>query len=119
MIELKGIYYSDSKHGPMAVLVQFDGRLLHVWHLADPFFKLRSSSRFTIKPAKKKREKMIKFPDGACIQSDNIDALDTLMENTRHSITSNHSLFLKNGTLIVIAALILILLAAGWSFIIS
>lgn len=117
MVELKGIYYNDSKHSPMAVLVQFDGQLLHVWHLADPFFRLRSSSRFMIKPVKKKREKIIKFPDGACIECENTDAFDTLMENVCHSITSNRSLFLRNGTLIVIAALILILLGASWSLI--
>lgn len=115
MIELKGIYYNDSKHSPVAVLVQFDGQVLHVWHLTDPFFRLRSSSRFVIKHIKKKAEKIIKFPDGAYIESENVEALDMLTQKINRKCTSKSQTTCSKATIIFIAVLILLLIGAGWS----
>lgn len=115
MIELKGIYYNDGKHSPMAVLVQFDGQILYVWHLTDPFFRLRSSSQFVVKQIKKKAEKIIKFPDGAFIESENAEALDILMQKSNRTRTSKGQTICSKSTMIFIALLILLLIGAGWS----
>lgn len=118
MIELKGLYYNNSKKSPMAVLVQYDGQFLHVWHLTDPFFRLRSSSRFVVKHTNKKGGKIIKFPDGAYIESENENALNELMEKITSSCASRRWAPCKKGTLLFITFLILLLIGAGWSIII-
>jgi hypothetical protein len=115
MIEFKGIYYNDNKKKPVAALIQFDGQLLHVWHLTDPFFRLRSSPRFAVKRTNKKEGKMIKFPDGACIETDNNHALETLMEKINASHASKCRVPCKKGAIVFIALLILLLIGAGWS----
>jgi hypothetical protein len=46
MIEFKGKYFQFAKAVAVDALVQFDGVLLHVWHLSDPFHRLFSSDEF-------------------------------------------------------------------------
>ena len=118
MIEFQGLYYSGGNKNPMTVLIQFDGRHLHVWHLADPFFRLRSSLRFTVRPLNKKSGKMIKFPDGAYIKSEHDHDLNRLMEKTNVFCASRGRIPCKKGAIVFIACMILLLIGAGWSILI-
>lgn len=114
MIELKGIYYNKIEHDPMAVLVQYDGRLLHVWHLTDPFYRLRSGSRFAIKSKQKTEAKVIQFSDGAHIETDNIEALNTLMEKIGSIYASKTRFLFKMLKLFGGLALICSLAYVAW-----
>jgi hypothetical protein len=79
MIEFKGTYHLFSKADPVAVLVQFDGALLHVWHTSEPFHRLILSDEFRIsRPFAATGPHTIKLPNGGCIRTDDSRALDLL-----------------------------------------
>ena len=64
------------------VLVQFDGVLLHVWHMKDPFHRLLTSDVFRLPPSMGKRKRYIKLPNGGRIETDDFNALSTLQPDT-------------------------------------
>lgn len=83
MIEFKGTYVQN---GNMDVLVQYDGVLLHVWHLADPFYRLISSDVFQIGRSNFKSYHTIRLPNGGYIETDNLQAVDLLMQHHRYAL---------------------------------
>jgi len=81
MIEFKGTYHQFSKADPVAVLVQYDGLILHVWHISEPFHRMTSSDNFNIhKPFAARGHHSIKLPNGSCIKTENRHALDELTQ---------------------------------------
>jgi hypothetical protein len=90
MIEFKGTYYKTNVMASQSVLVQFDGVLLHVWHLSDPFHRIFASDVFRVHTSLTRKKRFIKLPNGGRIESDDIDALVQLQ-------TSSRSLFIHEG----------------------
>lgn len=74
MIEFKGAYIDSNTKESKSVLVQFDGVLLQVWHMADPFCRLLTSDVFRLQPSVGKSKRYIKLPDGNRIETDNVNA---------------------------------------------
>lgn len=83
MIEFKGSYYKRTKANATAVLVQFDGVLLHVWHLSDPFYRLLSSDVFHLSSPLFKGRPRIKLPNGGLIETEDVEAIDALQQPRR------------------------------------
>lgn len=81
MIEFKGTYFQQMKSNAMDVLVQYDGVLLHVWHLADPFYRLTSSDVFHVAGSGFKPHHVIRLPNGGRIETDNGQAVDLLQQH--------------------------------------
>jgi hypothetical protein len=90
MIEFKGSYYKTNGTASQSVLVQFDGVLLHVWHLSDPFHRIFASDVFRVPYSVTRHRRFIKLPNGGRIESDDINALVQLR-------TSSRSLFVHEG----------------------
>ncbi len=78
MIEFKGFYYKKGLSTPHSVLVQFDGVVLHVWHMSEPFHRLLTSDVFRLSLSMGKRKKYIKLPNGGKIETDDSRALNRL-----------------------------------------
>ncbi len=110
MIEFKGTYSPQKNQDKIAVLVQFDGVLLHVWHLAEPFYRLLSSDVFQLPWSLSKGQRCIKLPSGGKIETDDQDAL-TLLRSKCLSLLggaySNH--FIQNRLFILFGAVLTIL----------
>ncbi len=83
MIQFKGAYFNRATKESKTVLVQFDGVLLHIWQMADPFCRLLTSDVFTLQPALGKRKRCIKLPNGGKIETDDIDAFSSLTASRR------------------------------------
>ena len=83
MIEFKGAYYNGGTQKSKSVLVQFDGILLHIWQLADPFCRLLTSDVFRLQPALGKGKRYIKLPNGGKIETDDIGAFSSLQASRR------------------------------------
>jgi hypothetical protein len=90
MIEFKGAYYKTNNTASQSVLVQFDGVLLHVWHLSDPFHRIFASDVFRVHYSFARHRRFIKLPNGGKIESDDTNALIQLR-------TSSRSLFIHDG----------------------
>ena len=75
LIEFQGTYYKNAEQKPQSVLVQFDGVVLHVWHLPNPFYRLLSSDVFRMSSSFGNGIRHIKLPNGDRIETDNRDAL--------------------------------------------
>ena len=86
LIEFKGAYYKNSRNEPQSVLVQFDGVLLHVWHMSNPFHRLLTSDVFRLPASIGRGKRHIKLPNGGRIETDNLDALTTIRSNRRAQI---------------------------------
>lgn len=113
MIEFKGTYLNESDNKSHVVLVQFDGVLLHIWHLSDPFYRLLSSDVFHIGYARPNRMHRIKLPGGGRILTDDDAAISMLRK--RHGAWGHR--LLNNSMLIrSIAALLLcfVVFAGAW-----
>jgi hypothetical protein len=79
MIEFKGTYHLISQADPVTVLVQYDGMILHVWHVSEPFHRLTLSDEFQISNRFISRSRSaIKLPNGSCIKTDDQGALEQL-----------------------------------------
>ena len=83
MIEFTGEYIRKSASHSQSVLVQFDGVLLHVWHMSNPFYRLLTSDVFRLPPAITSKNRCIKLPNGDRIETDNLNALMTIQTNHR------------------------------------
>lgn len=113
MIEFKGTYSNESDNESHVVLVQFDGVLLHIWHLSDPFYRLVSSDVFHLGYARLDRKHRIKLPNGGRILTDDDAAISLLRK--RHGTWINR--MPKNNMLLrSIAALLLsfVVCAGAW-----
>lgn len=87
MIQFKGAYFNKATRESKSVLVQFDGILLHIWQMTDPFCRLLTSDVFTLQPAIGKGKRCIKLPNGGKIETADITAFSLLSEFRRSSCT--------------------------------
>jgi hypothetical protein len=83
MIEFKGAYFNKVTNESKTVLVQFDGVLLHVWQMADPFCRLLSSDVFFLHTSIGKGKRYIKLPNGGKIVTEDTNALASLCASYR------------------------------------
>ena len=83
MIEFKGTYFKTKTTPPQSVLVQFDGVLLHVWHMSNPFHRILASDVFQVQNSMGKTRYFIKLPNGAKIETEDANALITLRSRCR------------------------------------
>jgi hypothetical protein len=96
MIEFKGTYSNESNNESHVVLVQFDGVMLHIWHLSDPFFRLLSSDVFHLGYTRLNRKYRIKLPNGGSILTDDDTAISLLGKRCwtwRNRLLKNNMLY--------------------------
>jgi len=113
MIEFKGKYCQRANEKSVVVLVQFDGVLLHVWHLPDPFYRILSSDAFQVAASFTRGQRCIKLSNGDRILTNDAPALDSLAQCHSGGGISNPSL-LKPTWVIAAISSISIVLAAWW-----
>ena len=111
MIEFKGSYYQADNRKVLPVLIQFDGTYLHVWHLADPFYRLISSDDFTIMPGPGGRAGSIRVSSSICVETDDLQELQKLKTNSERLRRLNTRKALKLPIIAITAALICLMLA--------
>jgi hypothetical protein len=113
MIEFKGTYRNESDNESHVVLVQYDGVLLHIWHISDPFYRLLSSEVFRLGYARLNRMHRIKLPNGGRILTDDDAAISMLKKRHRDR---SHGLLENSLVLRGIAALLLslVVFAGAW-----
>jgi hypothetical protein len=117
LIEFKGTYYSRSSKETQSVLVQFDGVLLHVWHMSNPFYRLMTSDVFKLPPALAGGRRQIRLPNGGRIETDDIDALVSLQSSRYTRIEPPGRAFTASPRLLALAgctALLFAGLLAAW-----
>ena len=85
MIEFEGTYSHESSAESHSVLVQFDGVLLHIWHLSDPFYRLLTSDVFHLSCKQFGGNHRIKLPNGGLIETEDHDAV-TLLRKKYHPL---------------------------------
>lgn len=83
MIEFKGAYYQSKSSLSQPVLVQFDGVLLHIWNISNPFHRILSSEAFRLPFAPGPHRCWVKLPSGGRIETDDIQALVSLKSHSR------------------------------------
>ena len=83
LIEFNGTYRHESSGDSQVVLVQFDGMLLHIWHVSDPFYRLFSSDVFQLNFSRFSGACRIKLPNGGRVETHDKDAFKQL-QNTYH-----------------------------------
>ena len=114
MIECKGAYHRTKTSPAQRVLVQFDGVMLHVWHMSDPFYRILASDVFRVQRAIGKGQYYIKLPNGGTIETDDADAVFSLkscnqsfMVNVSQGILSwRHNFTVILGTIAAIGAIL-------------
>jgi hypothetical protein len=82
MLEFKGLYRKREQTDPVSVLVQFDGNVLHIWHQADPFYRITTCSDFSISTNQTKSIGRIKLNNGDAIETNDLQVLKLLHEKT-------------------------------------
>lgn len=113
MIEFKGKYFQFPKAKPVSVLVQFDGVLLHVWHLPDPFYRLFTSDDFHITNALGKPNHIIKLPNGGRVETDDTQTFKKLAldhKNGTHLINDG----MRNNWILTLLGSAALILGAWW-----
>jgi hypothetical protein len=111
MIELKGSYYQSDGKKALPVLVQFDGAFLHVWHLADPFYRLISSDDFSIASSGNGRPGIIKATSNNIrIETDDLQSLQKLKTRSDRLRRVKTRKAIKIPMIIITAALVCLFL---------
>ncbi len=113
MIEFKGTYFQSHKAEPIVVLIQFDGVLLHVWHLPEPFHRLFTSDEFHIAGLLGKTRHIIKLPNGGRLETDDTQTFKKL-ESTYKYIADKDINMLKNNLFFALLGSMAIILGAWW-----
>ncbi|MDA8139814.1 MAG: hypothetical protein M0036_14280 [Desulfobacteraceae bacterium] len=109
MIEFKGRYYQLTCKAAVDALIQFDGVLLHVWHLSDPFHRLFSSDEFYLDRPIFKNGLVLKLPNGGRIETDDREALEQLSHKQPNCGYSLPCPLTQNWVLILLGAITLVL----------
>jgi hypothetical protein len=79
MIEFKATYQLCSKADPIAVLVQYDGMVLHIWHTSEPFHRLALSDEFHVRKSfSGQARNAVRLPNGSRILTDDRSAIEQL-----------------------------------------
>jgi hypothetical protein len=111
MIEFKGSYHQTEGKRNLPVLVQFDGACLHVWHQADPFYRLISSDEFSITPTGEGRFAVIRAGShNIRIETDDLHALQKLKTRSDHLRRVKNRQAIKLPIIIISTALTCLLL---------
>ena len=113
MIEFKGSFYQQSKVDPIGVLVQFDGIILHVWHLSEPFYRLLSSAEFRISPSFSNGCCAIKLPNGDRVETSDSQAINLLSQD-RQASSPTPSFAAKHNWALALISSLAILLCTIW-----
>ena len=113
MIEFKGTYFQNTKSDPINVLVQYDGVLLHVWHLPEPFHRLFSSDVFHMPISFIRERHVIKFPNGSHVETDDSLTFNRLFVDRKEFIHHGLTLLKRHFVLAFISAMAIIL-GAWW-----
>lgn len=113
MIEFRGTFYQGVKSDPMTVLVQYDGVLLHIWHLSNPFHRLFSSDEFRILGSFVKAEKIIRFPNGGHLETDDHQAFECLTRKCKDTLRGTPYATKRNWVLALLGSMALAL-GACW-----
>jgi hypothetical protein len=92
MIEFKGTYYKSKTTPSQSVLVQFDGVLLHVWHMSNPFHRILASDVFHVQNTMSRGRRFIKLPNGGRIETDDVKAI-VLLRSSNGSLSVKASQF--------------------------
>ena len=116
MIEFKGAYINKLTDESKSVLVQFDGVLLHVWHIADPFYRLFVSDVFTLKLSLARGKRCIKLPNGGTIETDDTHALVMLDANYRALDGTDYNRLLSHRNIIYLACGFILLAGTCYLF---
>lgn len=114
LIEFKGAYYRKGRCTPQSVLVQFDGVVLHVWHMSDPFHRLLTSDVFRLPPAIGRGKRCIKLPNGGRIETDDLNALGTIQSSSHSACICVYLEKSVPGFKIIVAGSVLLLLAGTY-----
>jgi hypothetical protein len=110
MIEFEGTYSHESSSDSHSVLVQYDGTLLHIWHLSDPFYRLLTSDVFHLSCKQFGGNHRIKLPNGGRIETADHDAM-ILLRKKYHPLM--HRLMDKRLMTQGIVAILLSLFTVG------
>lgn len=113
MIEFQGKYYQFAKSTSVDALIQYDGVLLHVWHLSDPFHRLFSSDEFRLDRSVFKSTTVLKLPNGGHVETDDTRALEQLAL-THHCNPYSEPGILKQNWVFMLLGSITLVLGALW-----
>lgn len=120
MIEFKGAFYKNKTMPSQSVLVQFDGVLLHVWHMSNPFHRIISSDVFDLPSSMGRKTRYIKLPNGGRIETDDLQALKLLQSNCRPRLSAKFHGFFPHRqyitTILVFAAILTAGFVVYWLF---
>lgn len=118
MIEFKGAFYKNKTMPSQSVLVQFDGVLLHVWHMSNPFHRIISSDVFDLPTSMSRKTRYIKLPNGGRIETDDLQALKLLQSNCRPRLSAKiHGYFPHRQSMsitLAIATILIVCFIAYW-----
>jgi len=121
MIEFKGTYYKSKATPSQSVLVQFDGVLLHIWHMSNPFHRILASDVFHVQNTMGRGRRFIKLPNGGRIETDDVKAI-LLLRSSSGSLSVNASqnglLYQRHNLMLIFgaAAVISVLFFAYWLY---
>ena len=112
MIEFEGSFYQQSKVDPIGVLVQFDGIILHIWHLSEPFYRLLSSAEFRISSTFSNGCCAIKLPNGDRVETRDSRAVNLLSQDCKALPTPSFAAKHK-WVIVLISSLAILLCTIG------
>jgi hypothetical protein len=108
MIELEGKYQLSGSESTL-VLVQYDGVILHVWHLAEPFHRLVFSDVFQISSSFSKKRHTIKLPNGGKIDSLDQTAMALLCQEYKKRRDASTFSMVRNWAIAILGSMSLMI----------
>jgi hypothetical protein len=91
------------------VLIQYDGVILHVWHLAEPFHRLAFSDVFKISSSFSKKQHTIKLPNGGKIDSMDQTAMALLCKECKKRHDASTFGMLRNWAIAILGSMSLMI----------
>lgn len=106
MIEFKGTYVSQFTPDAVSVLVQYDGVVLHIWHLPEPFHRLVSSDEFRVTKSRIAGNRhTIKLPNGGHVKTDDCQAFERLRQTQKRNAGREAGAIPPNWVMALIGAM--------------
>lgn len=112
MLEIRGAYSKNETSEALHVLVQFDGAVLHVWHQADPFYYLLSSTDFSISYSRSEASGSIVLKRGGWIKSKDLENLKLIQEKFKATQGRKKRARKQGREAILVIALVLLFFVA-------
>lgn len=109
MIEFKGKYYQYGKSNFVDALIQYDGVLLHVWHLSEPFHRLFSSDEFHLDRSIFRNATILKLPNGGRVETEDNQALEQLALKYQGGTYTDPCHLRQNWVFMLLGAITLVL----------